>query len=406
MATPDVTADDVVVALDEFDSLGRREFLSKYGFGEARIYFVKRDGKAYDSKAIVGAAHTRRHGVPLRASDFSGGEATVKKILEDLGFVVEDRDATSPPANAVTEESFGAWVMKCNPQVWDPAGFIADGEKVIDYWTVVQNRRSDMIRYGQRVLLWATGPAESPLPRGFWGSGWITGDVQGLVDAAEDPDAVAGAADIDYWLDHEARDRMRFAAPMNLHVWERPITETALLEIPGLDQLEVIRMRQVANPSWVSAEQLALLEPLLPEWPDVGPPADEVITVDPYDAGFGDPLTRAVVEVCAIRAVEEHYRSAGYGVESVERDRCGWDLTCTAPGGRVERVEVKGVSGSRPAILLTRNEYRSAKEDAGWVLAVVTRAVTAPKVAIYSAEAARAAAEPYVYQLDLSRELR
>ena len=64
------------------------------------------------------------------------------------------------------------------------------------------------------------------------------------------------------------------------------------------------------------------------------------------------------------------------------------------------------MSGSRPAILLTRNEYRSAKEDAGWVLAVVTRAVTAPKVAIYSAEAARAAAEPYVYQLDFSRELR
>jgi 5-methylcytosine-specific restriction protein A len=97
MATPDVTADDVVGALDEFDSLGRREFLAKYGFGEAQSYFIRRDGKDYDSKAIVGAAHSRRHGVPLRASDFSGGEATVKRILEDLGFAVEVRaDGTSP----------------------------------------------------------------------------------------------------------------------------------------------------------------------------------------------------------------------------------------------------------------------------------------------------------------------
>jgi hypothetical protein len=41
---------------EEFDSLGREEFLAKYGFGEARSYFLVRDGKAYDSKAVVGAA--------------------------------------------------------------------------------------------------------------------------------------------------------------------------------------------------------------------------------------------------------------------------------------------------------------------------------------------------------------
>ncbi|GAA5143245.1 hypothetical protein [Pseudonocardia adelaidensis] len=79
MSTPDVRADDVAGALDEFDALGRREFLSKYGFGPARSYFLVRDGKEYDSKAVVGAAHTRRHGVALTSGDFSGGEATVKR---------------------------------------------------------------------------------------------------------------------------------------------------------------------------------------------------------------------------------------------------------------------------------------------------------------------------------------
>ena len=58
----------------------------------------------------------------------------------------EGRAPASPKSNAVTEESLGAWVMKCNPEVWDLLGFVADGNKVIDDWTVVQNYRSDMIR--------------------------------------------------------------------------------------------------------------------------------------------------------------------------------------------------------------------------------------------------------------------
>jgi hypothetical protein len=50
----------------------------------------------------------------LRAADFSGGEATVKKILEDLGFIVKIREPVRPTSGAVTEESLGAWVMTCN----------------------------------------------------------------------------------------------------------------------------------------------------------------------------------------------------------------------------------------------------------------------------------------------------
>lgn len=50
------SASAVEAALDEFDELGREAFLSKYEFGRARRYFVRRDGKYYDSKAIAGAA--------------------------------------------------------------------------------------------------------------------------------------------------------------------------------------------------------------------------------------------------------------------------------------------------------------------------------------------------------------
>ncbi|MER8491704.1 DUF3578 domain-containing protein [Mesorhizobium australicum] len=74
--------------MDEFDQLGRDDFLTKYGFGPSRSYFVQRSGKLYDSKAIVGAAHGYQHPAvgPLRPEDFSGGDGTVRPLLEKLGF--------------------------------------------------------------------------------------------------------------------------------------------------------------------------------------------------------------------------------------------------------------------------------------------------------------------------------
>ena len=58
MAFADLSSRDAVLrALREFDAIGRGPFLKKYGFREAREYFVLEHGNRYDSKAIVGAAH-------------------------------------------------------------------------------------------------------------------------------------------------------------------------------------------------------------------------------------------------------------------------------------------------------------------------------------------------------------
>src|SRR5712692_5141915 len=83
----------VMSALDEFDSLGREGFLEKYGFGRARRYFVRREGKYYDSKAIVGAAVGFEHPDrgALSNTEFSGGEHGAKARLEELGFEVVPR---------------------------------------------------------------------------------------------------------------------------------------------------------------------------------------------------------------------------------------------------------------------------------------------------------------------------
>jgi len=89
MALRDVTDRQAVLdAISEFDRLGRDEFLEKYGFGRATAYFIELDGKSYDSKAIIGAAHGFQHGTAMGHDEFSGGDATVASRLSALGFVV------------------------------------------------------------------------------------------------------------------------------------------------------------------------------------------------------------------------------------------------------------------------------------------------------------------------------
>ena len=81
----------VLDAIDEWKLIGEENFLKKYGFGRARHYWLIHEGEPYSSKAIVGAAHgyARPDLGPLKAGDFSGGEASVMKKLEELHFDIE-----------------------------------------------------------------------------------------------------------------------------------------------------------------------------------------------------------------------------------------------------------------------------------------------------------------------------
>lgn len=91
-----LTAAAVTAAIDEYDKIGEKAFLDKYGFGRAKDYFVIHNGRSYDSKAIAGAAHGYLPGQqPLRSDEFSGREATVARRLRLLGFRVPPK--RSPP---------------------------------------------------------------------------------------------------------------------------------------------------------------------------------------------------------------------------------------------------------------------------------------------------------------------
>jgi hypothetical protein len=93
MALKDITRQAVLAAIAEYDRIGQPAFLSRYGFDPARLYLLVHDGKSYDSKAIVGAAHGYlAEESPLAARQFSGGEATVGRLLRGLGFTVQVGD--------------------------------------------------------------------------------------------------------------------------------------------------------------------------------------------------------------------------------------------------------------------------------------------------------------------------
>lgn len=97
----------VLRAIAECDDLGQTAFLAKHGFRPAKGYFLVHEGRHYDSKAIAGVAANIQHPdrTPLRGSDFSGGDATVRRKLEELGFKVVSLDELSPPEQSAASGS-------------------------------------------------------------------------------------------------------------------------------------------------------------------------------------------------------------------------------------------------------------------------------------------------------------
>ena len=135
MALKDITRQAVLAAIAEYDRVGQSAFLSRYGFDPARLYLLIHDGKSYDSKAIVGAAHGFLPGEKqLAASQFSGGEATVGRLLRGLGFTVQVGDE-------LTADRLERMLTKL--QVYRSDGLPALYQPITLLWAFARARRGD-----------------------------------------------------------------------------------------------------------------------------------------------------------------------------------------------------------------------------------------------------------------------
>ncbi len=95
------------------------------------------------------------------------------------------------------------------------------------------------------------------------------------------------------------------------------------------------------------------------------------------------------------------YVDRNWTPDDVSAQKVGWDITMRR-GDEELHIEVKGVSGSKPTVLLTRNEYVTAEADDLWRLAVVTQALTSPSLAEYTAAQVLECSSPHVYRVQLA----
>lgn len=109
----DLTRSAIEAAMDEFDAIGLEGFKTQFGFVKPRKYWVRRpsNGVLYPAKATVGVAHGHvAGGVPLKASDFYGGqgEQAANGILRKLGYeIVEKGDPDSAVRTFVLYDAEG-----------------------------------------------------------------------------------------------------------------------------------------------------------------------------------------------------------------------------------------------------------------------------------------------------------
>ncbi len=153
--------------------------------------------------------------------------------------------ANGRPGRLVSEETLGAWVVKCdprsNPEV--PEAARAGEPWVAERWCVADNYRSRMMRAGDRAVLWVSGDGRA-MARGLWGLGRVTGPAQAGPDGPRRP-----------------------VVPLHLPLMREGVSPEEI-RAAGVADLEVLVQPHGSNPSWMSRDQLAALSELLGEWPE------------------------------------------------------------------------------------------------------------------------------------------
>jgi hypothetical protein len=268
---------------------------------------------------------------------------------------------------------------------------------------------------GDRVIFWVSGPLTGRLARGIWGLGHVTGSPRASMDEyeedeteadAEEPVADDGAGSgkepaEGYWIDLEKETRVSFFVPIYVPLLTEPIKASDLLSVPATADIEVVAQPQGSNPSFISAEQLTLLTPHLPDWPETPVMLDEEIAIGVAGAAYGDPYTTTLVDLSAIETAISYYSERGWDVIDVTLDPFNYDLNCESEDGSRRHVEVKGVATGKQLVLITADELAAATGDPLWELALVTRALSNPTVRIVGADEVMRAATPYVYRVAL-----
>lgn len=256
------------------------------------------------------------------------------------------------------------WLLTWNPDRWDwedldaTVARVRKGRRRNDRWSCGVTRS---IRSGDRLFLLRQGKE----PRGIFASGWAVSDA--YPDEHWDEDAPSS---VTMYVE------LRFDALLNPE--KEVILSRQALDVPVLREVHWNTQRSGIR---INDKAAAVLERI---WAGTvrGKKAPTVVPAqEAQDAagtgaggGFGNAEENAKIEAAAIDDVRRAYRADGWQVESVERQRCGFDLKCSRGSDRAD-VEVKGVSGKALAFMMTANEVEQANQNPNFVICIVTSAL-------------------------------
>src|SRR5262245_2808205 len=86
-----VTRADVLGAIKDYDRLGPERFFSEHGFAPTTTYELAWEKRRYPPKAILGTAYEFATRQRLTSSDFEGGKTGAVRVLQQLGFTVQEK---------------------------------------------------------------------------------------------------------------------------------------------------------------------------------------------------------------------------------------------------------------------------------------------------------------------------
>ncbi len=139
-------------------------------------------------------------------------------------------------ARAITDETFGAWLLKRSSRSWDVRTWVAGAQRCQE-WCVQPGYRAARMRAGDPVVVWVSGPARSDPAPGVWGLGRVRGPATQQVGA--------------------------LAVPVDVAAQGLLLPREQLRHDPVLQGMEVLRQPQMGNPGWLTALEWAQLQHLV-----------------------------------------------------------------------------------------------------------------------------------------------
>ena len=85
----EVSRDDVMRAIQEYDRLGPDQFFAQHGYAPTTTYELIWNDRSYPPKALLGTAYEFATGRRLASGDFEGGKVGAVRVLGKLGFTVQ-----------------------------------------------------------------------------------------------------------------------------------------------------------------------------------------------------------------------------------------------------------------------------------------------------------------------------